>query len=100
MLTRTLPFNATSFNGGGSGSNTCNEFKNYLGGGATDVRLKNGDWDNLDGLKSRIMVAAGGGGGLYNRNSYTGNEPGDGGGLIGYDAFFSTNNQLVILVLR
>ena len=71
-------FNATSFNGGGSGSNTCNEFKNYLGGGATDVRLKNGDWDNLDGLKSRIMVAAGGG-----AQGWGSTAGGDGGELVG-----------------
>jgi hypothetical protein len=34
-----------------------------IGGGATDFRLKNGDWDNATSLNSRIMVAGGGGGG-------------------------------------
>lgn len=56
-----------TFNGGGdkaaSGS---------IGGGATDVRLASGEWD--DSLDKRIMVAAGGGGGS------TG---GDGGTIIG-----------------
>ena len=36
------------------------------GGGATDIRLVGGEdytWDNFNSLKSRIMVAAGGGGG-------------------------------------
>ena len=32
------------------------------GGGATDFRLQDGDWYNICSLKSRIMVAAGGGG--------------------------------------
>ena len=42
-----------SFNGGGIGQ--------YGGGGATDVRYVGGDWDNFTSLKSRIIVAAGGG---------------------------------------
>ena len=44
-----------AFNGGGSG---------YYGsgGGATDIRLQDGTWDDFDSLKSRIMIAAGGGG--------------------------------------
>ena len=35
------------------------------GGGATDIRLQNGNWDNFNSLKSRIMVAAAGGGIYY-----------------------------------
>ena len=42
------------FNGGGIGQ--------FNGGGATDVRLSPGPWDDLESLKSRIMVAAGGAG--------------------------------------
>ena len=42
------------FNGGGPGQ--------FTGGGATDIRLKNGAWDDFESLKSRIIVAAGGGG--------------------------------------
>ena len=45
-----------TFNGGGSCSAT-----SKIGGGATDVRLTDGEWNNVDSLKSRIMVAAGGG---------------------------------------
>ena len=43
-----------SFNGGG--------YSQYSGGGASDVRLVNGTWDDFESLKSRIIVAAGGGG--------------------------------------
>ncbi|MCC0671530.1 hypothetical protein IC216_05995 [Clostridioides sp. ES-S-0145-01] len=60
------------FNGGGWAS--------CCGGGATDIRLINGTWDNKQGLLSRIIVAGGGGA------CYTGNKEffgGDGGGLLG-----------------
>lgn len=50
--------NSSSFNGGGSGSTYYN---GYSGGGATDVRLESGSWSLTSSLKSRIMVAAGGG---------------------------------------
>lgn len=46
------------------------------GGGATDIRLIGGAWNDANGLKSRIMVAAGGGAG---ENEAAGN----GGGLMG-----------------
>lgn len=46
-------------------------------GGATDIRLVGGTWDNEQSLLSRIIVA-GGGGGCY--DAYDG---GDGGGLKG-----------------
>ena len=66
---------AATFNGGGSCSNTCQP-----GGGATDVRLFRGDWNNLTSLRSRIMVAGGGGG--YNAYS-SGASGGYAGGLNG-----------------
>ena len=51
------------YNGGGIGAIGGNDNDaSGAGGGATDVRLVNGDWNNFDSLKSRIMVAAGGGG--------------------------------------
>lgn len=55
----------------------------YSGGGSTDVRLVSGNWDSFEGIKSRIMVAAGGGGTM----TYYGGigTAGDGGGLVGYD---------------
>lgn len=72
------------FNGRGPGE--------AAGGSATDVRLIAGNWDNFDSLKSRIMVAAGGGGGVYNEETYEGSSPGDAGGLVGYDANYNSKN--------
>ncbi|MGO0884238.1 glycine rich domain-containing protein [Clostridioides difficile] len=60
-----------TFNGGGYGSSRS-------GGGATDIRLVGGEWDNEQGLLSRIIVA-GGGGGTFDTNT-----GGHGGGLRGY----------------
>lgn len=61
------------------------------GGGATDVRLIGGSWDSFDGLKSRIMVAAGGGGANYRNVTsdsdqmlYGSGNGGAGGGIVGY----------------
>lgn len=45
-----------SFNGGGKGAT-----KNQAGGGATDFRLTSGSWNNTASLRSRIIVAGGGG---------------------------------------
>ena len=73
------------YNGGGyapaySGLNVAS------GGGATDVRLVNGEWDDTSSLISRIMVAAGGAGGTGSSTSYYLTE-GYAGGLFGYDGF-------------
>ena len=57
------------------------------GGGATDIRIINGKWNDFNSLKSRIMVAAGGAGG-----SYDGSEPGAGGGLVGYNGIKATSD--------
>ena len=54
--------NTYGFNGGGRGSYSSHSEYNGNGGGATDVRLVSGEWDNETSLASRIMVAAGGGG--------------------------------------
>ena len=64
------------------------------GGGATDVRLvattEKNIWNEFESLKSRIMVAAGGGGyNGYSSNSYGG----AGGGLTGYNGGFSGSNS-------
>ena len=80
------PNNGSQFNGAGHGE--------APGGGATDVRLVSGSWDDFESLKSRIIVAGAGGGGViksYSTTTYTyeGNSPGHGGGLNGYDASFS-----------
>lgn len=65
------------YNGGGNGYNN-----GYGGGGATDIRTIKGEWNNVESLASRIMVAAGGGGSSLHGgewNSYGG----PGGGLTG-----------------
>ena len=51
------------YNGGGTGDNDHNDDEaNGAGGGATDIRLVGGTWNNDTSLNSRIMVAAGGSG--------------------------------------
>ena len=54
----------------------------FGGGGATDIRLINGNWNNSTGLKSRIMVAGGAGG--YSENDSSESPNMCGGGLTGY----------------
>ena len=67
-----------SFNGGGSGKN-----QGSSGGGSTDIRLKGGDWDDFESLKSRIIVAgAGGGSNIKGSHKAKG---GDAGIFEGYD---------------
>ena len=64
-----------------SAFNSAHELMNAIaGGGAIDFRLVNSgkEWHNFSSLKSRIMVAGGGGG----ADCYKG---GDAGGLIGHD---------------
>ena len=64
------------FNGGGGFTTGSPDFNDNTGGGATDIRLTNGNWDDFSSLKSRIMVAAGGSG------SVGPSLPGYGGALI------------------
>ena len=64
-----------TFNGGGAGGNS----GSGSGGGATDVRLTNGNWRNLESLQSRIMVAAGGGGADNWGGTLHGSDDGSGG---------------------
>ena len=60
------------------------------GGGATDVRLSDGEnWDDLESLKSRIIIA-GGGGGSDGESIELPDRGGCGGGLIGGN---SNNNK-------
>jgi len=56
-----VSFNAGSI-GGDIPNSSNSEISGYGGGGATDIRLTSGNWDDIVSLKSRIMVAAGGGG--------------------------------------
>ncbi len=70
----------TTYNGGGSsskgsyGAGGAQYYQNYSGGGATDIRLVSGSWNNVNSLRSRIMVAAGSGrgsrgGGISSENT-------------------------------
>ncbi|MCU5873425.1 glycine rich domain-containing protein [Clostridioides difficile] len=68
-----------NFNGGGSG-------KTGTGGGATDIRLVGGSWDNEQGLLSRIIVAGGAGAG--SGRGYAGSH---GGGIVGNNGAGSDN---------
>ena len=84
-------FSAPSFNAGSSaagisGSITGDHHNSSSGGGATDIRLTPGEWNDTTSLNSRIMVAAGGGGTqYYQTGSYVVHGVGgDGGGLVGY----------------
>jgi hypothetical protein len=52
---------AGGWNGGGLGTwDNRDDEASGGGGGATDIRIVSGDWDNIDSLKSRIMVAGAG----------------------------------------
>jgi len=80
-----VSYGVYSFNGGSGGNYTCyngNNGKfayNYYGGSATDVRLVNGNWNEFDSLKSRIMVAGAG------SSAGPSSDGASAGGLIGYD---------------
>ena len=69
------------FNGGGNVA-TNDDGTGRAGGGATDVRLVNGDWNNTQSLNSRIIVAAGGGGSACEGGDWCSNG-GAGGTLTG-----------------
>ena len=72
------------YNGGGNGMSDSGLYRIYgSGGGATDIRLTNGEWYNFDSLKSRLMVAAGGGGAYAQENTEWFNNGGYAGGLTG-----------------
>lgn len=77
----------TRFNGGGSTSNKT-WHTGGAGGGASDIRLINGPWNNLNSLKSRIIVA-GGGGGAQSTCGQTYTSAGHGGNLTGGRSFNS-----------
>ena len=69
-----------SFNGGGLGTwDQGDDEASGAGGGATDIRLLSGDWNDSNSLASRIMVAGAGGGSSWEKTS------GYGGGLSGGD---------------
>ena len=91
------------YNGGGAGYNN-NSASRYAasGGGATDVRYFGNstptvgdlEWNSINGLSSRIMVAGGGGGSYYyNTNNYS--SGGNGGTLTGGASSGKSGNNAV-----
>ncbi len=85
------PTSTGGYNGGGGGSYSSRYgFECAGGGGATDIRLISNEIDDLESWKSRIMVAAGGGGSCNDRTFYidiSESYGGAGGGLNGYDGY-------------
>ena len=78
------------YNGGGNSLSDTNLYRIYgSGGGATDIRLTDGDSNDFDSLKTRIMVAAGGGGAYSQENNEWYSNGGYAGGLVG-----SNGNQV------
>ena len=77
-----------TFNGGGKGGSAYN---GRSGGGATDVRLVkgNGTWSDFNSLKSRIIVAAGGGGAQHYWEGCNGGNAGGLGGQGGFESHSS-----------
>lgn len=59
------------------------------GGGASDIRLIGGAWDDPQGLLSRIIVAGGGAGG----GEDSGDNGGSGGGLVGLGSNAGTQDS-------
>ena len=84
------------YNGGGDGYlRTTDTYRQVSsGGGATDIRLVSGAWNNSSSLASRIMVA-GGGGGAHQNNNNANNlsmiDGGVGGTLTGGSGVFKAN---------
>jgi len=83
--------NRKGYNGGGSATFAASNSTGGGGGGATDFRTVKGEWNDVESLNSRIMVAAGGGGSKSHTSTpkYSGNG-GVGGGLIGGNADFKS----------
>lgn len=83
------------FNGGGNGGIDGDDDDAGSGGGSSDIRIVNGQWNDEKSILSRIMVAAGGSGSVF--NSYGA----PGGTLYGYkvtseakrEYAYSTTNQ-------
>lgn len=63
------------------------------GGGATDIRLVGGLWNDFAGLKSRIMVASGGGGANFRNNGFGEGNGGEGGTLNGINGYESLSED-------
>ena len=81
---------STAGKNGGGVINTGSENIGRGGGGATDVRLVGGAYDDGESLRSRIMVAGGGGGANFRGGGFGEGNGGAGGGVEGLDGS-STN---------
>lgn len=77
-------YNGTFNGGGGARVVHCGAGS---GGGATDIRLVGGAWNNVTGLRSRIITAGGGGGagesGYQDNEDFPHANGGAGGNLVG-----------------
>jgi hypothetical protein len=89
VISGTTYYSLASYNGGGA-SGAYDGVYSQAGGGSTDIRLLSGDWDDDNGLKSRIMVAGGGGGSTSGQYTIEG----DGGELIGATGAASGGNHV------
>lgn len=86
---------AGAYNGGGAtGSHIY--VSDGSGGGATDLRIVRSNVDDFNSLKSRIMVAAGGGGQAFWTNVGF-MKAGSGGGLVGYEGQQGNLSQTAIV---
>ena len=83
------------FNGGSVATNVNGSHYAASGGGATDVRLTNGIWNNDASLRSRIMVSGGGGGAWYQQDSNN-SKGANAGGLYGYDSVVNVTTSAKI----
>lgn len=77
------------YNGGGSITAYQSSNGGAAGGGATDIRLESGAWNLESGLRSRIMVAAGGGAAKTANCGSTVSVGGHGGTFTSTSAIFS-----------
>ena len=75
------------YNGGASISSSTQCIYGVPGGGATDIRTVSGNWNDFNSLKSRIMVAAGGGGANFRNYGYGEGNGGEGGELTGINGY-------------
>ncbi len=74
---------SAGYNGGGVGNTYPGQVNGAGAGGATDIRLVAGNWNDATSLNSRIMVSAGGVGVANWVNPIS--NPAPGGGLTGYN---------------
>ena len=85
-------YTPSSWNGGGSGSGSSDSNDGGgSGGGATDIRKVRGNWNSLESLQSRIMVAGAGAGSSYVNPNQTHRAP-SGGGLTGVGTLYAYPN--------